>query len=79
MVVCGLVLLGCGDPPAQSLDMAVGDLRVPPDMTVIVSPLGGPCTADDQCTEGKTPVCFKKTLFNSPGKLPTREGYCSSK
>jgi hypothetical protein len=79
MVLCGLLAIGCGDSTPANPDLGVADMRIPADMTILVSPLGGTCTGDEQCTDGKTPVCFKKTLFNSPGKLTTREGYCSSK
>ncbi len=79
MVVCGLLLAGCGDPPAMNPDLGVADLLAPTDMTAATVPLGGACTADTQCLEGKTPVCWKKTLFNSPSKLATKDGYCSSK
>jgi hypothetical protein len=79
-VLCALVALGCGDPALTNPDLSVTeDMRTPQDLSVAFVTLGGACNADVQCADGKTPVCFRKTLFNSPNKLATPQGYCSSK
>ncbi len=61
------------------MDLAMShDLEVAADL-MVASPIGGPCSATAQCTEGKTPECFTKKLFNLNGYLPTPNGYCSSR
>ena len=72
MMLCA----ACGDDGA-AVDLGV-DLAIAADLSAIVSPLGGACTADVNCTAGTKPVCFRKTLFNASGKLATAGGYCSS-
>ena len=72
VVLCALI--GCGDDGTAPDDLAVMDLA---DLSVLMSPLGGPCNSDADCLEGTTPVCFAQTLFNDPVTLKTANGYCS--
>jgi len=82
--ICGALALviGCGNSPQQQapMDMAQAfDLRVGADLSAPTVPIGGACTTTAQCAEGKTPLCFTKTLFNKSGFLPVKDGYCSSR
>src|SRR5437016_5735994 len=74
-----VALIACGGTANAPMDLAVGDLRPAPDLSALASPIGGPCTSTANCIEGTTPVCFTEMLFNSSGKIPTPDGYCSSK
>jgi len=87
MMRCGLFLAGlmavagCGDSGDKAdggVDMKRDFAMEAPDDLTVSSLIGGPCTIDTNCTEGTKPVCFKKTLFNKTGLLPTAGGYCSS-
>lgn len=40
--------------------------------------IGDPCTADTECSEGGTPVCWKTTVRDQMGAPATPGGYCSS-
>jgi len=55
------------DMAGQGLDGMVGGGLV-----------GAKCAASTDCTEGKTPICWRQSLFNQSGFLSTHGGYCSS-
>ncbi len=68
------VVLDMATPP----DLVPEDLvPPPPDLTKLMSTIGGPCNFSSDCVEGTTPTCFQQTLFNKPSD-PTPGGYCSS-
>jgi hypothetical protein len=73
-----LLCAACGDDSGPGPSDLGGELGSAEDLSAIVSNIGGPCTASAQCMEGRTPTCFKATLFNETGKLGTTLGYCSS-
>jgi hypothetical protein len=60
------------------MDLAGLDLTVIPDLTKLASAIGGECFLDSDCTDGKTPTCFKQSLLNKNGYPQTIDGYCSS-
>jgi hypothetical protein len=43
-----------------------------------LSPLGGSCTSDKDCSEGTKPTCFQQWAFNVPETDATPGGYCTS-
>jgi hypothetical protein len=82
MVGLAMWAVGCGDSGSH---LELPDLHMPdmggegPDMSATPSTIGGPCTSNANCIEGKMPVCFLRTLFNNSSYLKTTGGYCSSK
>src|SRR5262245_48225369 len=71
---------GSTNPPPADLSSSEVDMSADsPDMTVTQqSKIGGPCRQNAECTEGKSPVCWKSTLADQMGLLVTVDGYCSS-
>jgi hypothetical protein len=73
---------GCGDNGEKPADLGMGAMDLPAsgaDLSARPNPIGGPCTSAAQCSEGTTPVCFAKHLYNESDKLETANGYCSAR
>jgi hypothetical protein len=64
----------CKADPLPAVDFAVA----PTGQMVKPGDIGTACTQNMDCKQGKTPVCWKQTLFDASGLLPTPGGYCSS-
>jgi hypothetical protein len=74
---------GSGDDIGTPRDFAaVMDFATPPDDLATPpgnQPIGGPCAANLDCIEGKVPVCWKATVFNTMAGQAVPGGYCSAK
>lgn len=64
----------CAPDPVPKVDFAVP----PTGKQIKAGEVGAACTKTADCTQGKTPVCWTKTLFDASGTLDTAGGYCSS-
>src|SRR5262245_53054198 len=59
-------------------DMARDLAEPPPDLMPLPGRIGAACTADRDCLEGPSPVCWTRFLVNDPNFLEVPDGYCSS-
>jgi hypothetical protein len=85
LIVSVILLSGCNSQTLAPTDAAEArDAAPPPDLAVsqdfaLSHSIGDPCRSNADCTEGKSPACWIRSLYNHAGYLAVKGGYCSSK